>query len=279
MGFVNSGHREEIVRDPQGGVIAVAKSLGTDRLYPKEQEILRIVKANVMDGRGVIIYLRQTGIRDITERLRHLIANAGLPVAVLKTNISSTKREAWIAKQVQSGVKVLLTNMELVKTGLDLIDFPTMIFGEPNYSVYTMQQALRRPLRLTQEKDVRAYYLVYKNTMESAAVSLIMEKMAAAVKVNGDSLEASLMASQAHADDVLSQLGKVLQGTVQVKDLHEIFREKELEATARRAQELERLRLAEPTGTETNSSLPGAALLVPLSQETEFRTGYQTTLF
>lgn len=135
LGYVNSGHREEIVRDPEGDVIATAQGLGEDRLYPKEQELLRLTQANVMEGRGVIIYLRQTGTRDISERLRKLIAHAGLPVAVLKSSIASTKREAWIANQVQSGLKVLITNMQLVQTGLDLIDFPTMIFAEPNYSV------------------------------------------------------------------------------------------------------------------------------------------------
>jgi len=291
LGYVNSGHREEIVRDPQGGVIAVAQGLGDDRLYPKEQEVLRITKENVMQGRGVIIYLRQTGTRDISERLRKLIAHAGLPVAVLKSSISSTKREAWIAKQVQSGLKVLITNMQLVQTGLDLIDFPTMIFAEPNYSTFTMQQALRRPLRLTQQKDVRAHYLVYRNTMESAAVSLIMEKVAAAVKVNGDSLEASLMASQANADDVLSQLGKVLQGTAQVKDLHELFREKEQEAAARRAQESEHLRatasqVAESISVDATDSLK-IGMLSPVPNDSldqvlttsEFTTGYQATLF
>lgn len=257
LGYVNSGHRAEIVRAPDGDVIATAKGLGEDRLYPKEQEMLRLTKANVMEGRGVIIYLRQTGTRDISERLRKLIAHAGLPVAVLKSSIASTKREAWIAKQVQSGLKVLITNMQLVQTGLDLIDFPTMIFAEPNYSTFTMQQALRRPLRLTQQKDVRAYYLVYRNTMESAAVSLIMEKVAAAVKVNGDSLEASLMASQASADDVLSQLSKVLQGTAQVQDLHELFREKEAEAAARRALESERLRATAPETAEMDSVIEG----------------------
>ena len=291
LGYVNSGHREEIVRDPHGDVIAVAKGLGEDRIYPKEEQVLRISQENVMQGRGVIVYLRQTGTRDISERLRKLIAHAGLPVAVLKSSISSTKREAWIAKQVQNGVKVLITNMELVRTGLDLIDFPTMIYAEPNYSAYTMQQALRRPLRLTQVHDVRAYYLVYRNTMESAAVSLIMEKVAAAVKVNGDSLEASLMASQSSADDVLSRLAKVLQGTAQVKDLHELFREKEREAAARRAQESERLRA---TASRVNESAPvpmtdptKMGVLSPTSDDSleqvlktpELTTGHQATLF
>ncbi len=284
LGYCNSGHRQEIVRDPDGQVIAVASSLGEDRLYPKEKELLELAQAAVMQGRGVIVYLRQTGTRDISERLRTLMSNVGLPVAVLKSKISSRKREAWIEQQVRNGVKVLITNMELVKTGLDLIFFPREIFFEVNYSVFTMQQALRRPLRLTQKYDVDAYYLVYRDTMESAAVALIMEKMAAAEKVNGNSLEASLMASQANADDVLSQLGKVLQGTAQVKDLRALFHEKEREANSKRVHEQERNDETEKNHlTEIDSESTTSTQLVPLTvnplDSFERAATYQTTLF
>lgn len=152
-----------------------------------------------------------------------------------------------------------------------------------------MQQALRRPLRLTQKHDVHAYYLVNRNTMESAAVSLIMEKMAAAIKVNGDSLEASLMASQANADDVLSQLGKVLQGTAQVKDLRAFFIEKELEANARRAREAERAHAASssqpaPRADDeellaTPSTLPTLATFGGTLKPVDAASAYQSTLF
>ncbi len=284
LGYCNSGHRQEIVRDPDGQVIAVASALGEERLYPKEKELLELTQAAVMQGRGVIVYLRQTGTRDISERLRKLMTNVGLPVAVLKSKISSRKREVWIEQQVRNGVKVLITNMELVKTGLDLIFFPREIFFKVNYSVFTMQQALRRPLRLTQKYPVDAYYLVYRDTMESAAVALIMEKMAAAEKVNGNSLEASLMASQANADDVLSQLGKVLQGTAQVKDLRALFHEKEREADAKRVHAQNRRHETETNQmreTENESVLPKqlSPLVTNIFNPVAGATTYQTTLF
>ncbi len=289
LGYCNSGHRQEIVRDPDGQVIAVASALGEERLYPKEKELLELTQAALMQGRGVIVYLRQTGTRDISERLRKLMTNVGLPVAVLKSKISSRKREAWIEQQVRNGVKVLITNMELVKTGLDLIHFPTEIFFEPNYSVFTMQQALRRPLRLTQKYDVDAYYFVHRDTMESAAVSLIIEKIAAAEKVNGNSLEASLMASQANADDVLSQLGKVLQGAAQVKDLRALFHEKEYEANLKREQERERGRQElsprpvlgddEAPQSISTSTLPNTETLVAEFKMVDVSNAHQSTLF
>lgn len=147
-----------------------------------------------------------------------------------------------------------------------------------------MQQALRRPLRLTQKSPVDAYYLVYRDTMESAAVALIMEKMAAAEKVNGNSLEASLMASQANGDDVLSQLGKVLQGTAQVKDLRALFHEKEREANSKRVHEQERnYETGKKHLTEIESESTTNTKLVPLAvnplDSFERAATYQTTLF
>lgn len=146
-----------------------------------------------------------------------------------------------------------------------------------------MQQALRRPLRLTQKYDVDAYYFVHRDTMESAAVALIMEKMAAAEKVNGNSLESSLMASQANADDVLSQLGKVLQGTAQVKDLRALFHEKERAVNSKRVHDQERNYQIENHLTEIASESTPNIQFVPLAinplDSFERASTYQTTLF
>lgn len=49
----------------------------------------------------------------------------------------------WILDQVDRGIDVLITNPELVKTGLDLLDFPTIAFLQTGYNVYTLQQAAR----------------------------------------------------------------------------------------------------------------------------------------
>ncbi|MEL7893404.1 DEAD/DEAH box helicase, partial [Pseudomonas aeruginosa] len=38
-----------------------------------------------------------------------------------------------------------------VKTGLDLLDFPTIAFMQTGYKVYTLQQAARRSWRIGQK--------------------------------------------------------------------------------------------------------------------------------
>ena len=55
----------------------------------------------------------------------------------------------------KAGLDVLLVHPRLVQTGLDLIDFPTIVWQEVEYSVYTMRQASRRSWRIGQRRPVR----------------------------------------------------------------------------------------------------------------------------
>ena len=59
--------------------------------------------------------------------------------------------EAWYAKKVKEGVQVVIAHPKLVETGLDLLDFPTILFYESGYSLHTLRQAARRSWRIGQE--------------------------------------------------------------------------------------------------------------------------------
>jgi len=113
---------------------------------PKEQELLDLCTREVRDeGRRVLVYVTFTETRDITPRLQELLSAAGFRVAVLKGTVEPVRREAWIRERVEEGIEVLLVNPELVKTGLDLYDFPTFLFYETGYSIYSLRQAARGP--------------------------------------------------------------------------------------------------------------------------------------
>ena len=49
-----------------------------------------------------------------------------------------------MADTVKEGVDVLVCHSRLVQTGLDLVDFPTIVWFEKDYSVYTMRLVLQR---------------------------------------------------------------------------------------------------------------------------------------
>lgn len=72
--------------------------------------------------------------------------------------MDTARREDRILDQVDGVVDVLITNPELVKTGLDLLDFPTIAFLQTGYNVYTLQQAARRSWRIGQKQPVRVVF-------------------------------------------------------------------------------------------------------------------------
>ena len=85
--------------------------------------------------------------------------NEGIRTAVLRASVDTSKREAWYARQVKDGVQVVICHPKLVETGLDLLDFPTIIFYESGYSLHTLRQASRRSWRIGQRRPVRVKFL------------------------------------------------------------------------------------------------------------------------
>lgn len=118
------------------------------QVMPKERELIDICKAEKAQGRKVLAYTVYTGTRDTTSRLKVLLEQEGLKVSVLRASVEASRREDWIAEQLDRGIDVLLTNPELVKTGLDLLEFPTIVFAQTGFNVYTLQQAARRSWRI-----------------------------------------------------------------------------------------------------------------------------------
>jgi hypothetical protein len=53
----------------------------------------------------------------------------------------------------------VICHPKLVETGLDLLDFPTIIFYESGYSLHTLRQAGRRSWRIGQRRPVRVKFL------------------------------------------------------------------------------------------------------------------------
>ena len=64
---------------------------------------------------------------------------------------------------------MVIAHSKLVETGLDLLDFPTILFYESGYSLRTLRQVSRRSWRIGQERPVRVTFLCYEGTMQMAA--------------------------------------------------------------------------------------------------------------
>ena len=60
--------------------------------------------------------------------MEQFLGRHGFQVAVMKADaVPPERREAWVAKRVEEGADVLVCHPRLVQTGLDLIDFPTIV--------------------------------------------------------------------------------------------------------------------------------------------------------
>ena len=107
-----------------------------------------------------------------------------------KPRISADRREEWLARRVKQGLDVLLVHPRLVQTGLDLVDFPTIVWYEVDYSVYTMRQASRRSWRIGQRLPVQVVYFAYRGTLQAQALALVAKKLQSSLAVEGELAEA-----------------------------------------------------------------------------------------
>jgi len=177
-------------------------------LLPKEKELLAIVKEEKSQGRKVLLYLTFTGNRDTRARLKMVLEAKGYSVGVLPESIEPKKREQWIDQNAHA-FDVLITNPELVKVGLDLIQFPTVVFFQVGYNIFTLRQAARRSWRIGQKQPVKVYYLTYRNTMQETAISLITKKLEIALLVEGD-LPEGLAQYQVEGGSLIEEMAKAL---------------------------------------------------------------------
>jgi hypothetical protein len=83
------------------------------------------------------------------------------------------------------GVQVVISHPKLVETGLDLLDFPTIIFYESGYSLHTLRQASRRSWRIGQRGPVRVKFLCDEGTMQTACLRLMGKKLLVALTMEG----------------------------------------------------------------------------------------------
>ena len=170
-------------------VVARLPSFGEDRIYAKEQALIDLVRAELAENRPCVIYFRQTATRDIQPRIESLLRQH-VPEArtyILKNTVDAERREAVIEREIAKGTNVVLCNPELVKTGLDLIHFPTLIFYELVFNLSTLMQAAARSYRLNQtHTHCKVVYLYAEGTMEQTAVQLMSRKQRAAKLLIGD---------------------------------------------------------------------------------------------
>ena len=182
------------------------------RVSPKEQALIDLCKQQKALGRKTLVYTVYTGVRDTTSRLKLMLEAEGLKTAVLRTSVDAAKREDWVAEQVDRGVDVLVTNPELVKTGLDMLEFPTIAFMQSGYNVYTLQQAARRSWRIGQRQYVEVHFFGYAGSTQMKCLELMAKKIAVSQSTSGDMPDSGLDVLNQSGDSIEVALAKQLIG-------------------------------------------------------------------
>jgi hypothetical protein len=190
-------------------VIAETQDLPEDQLYSKERKLIEEVKKELAEGRRCQVFAVYTQKHDVTARLHRILSNEGIRTAVLRATVDTSKREAWYARQIKEGIQVVISHPKLVETGLDLLDFPTILFYESGYSLHTLRQASRRSWRIGQRRPVRVKFLCYEGTMQTACLRLMGKKLLVALTMEGKFAGEGLQNID-EDDDMLSAMAREL---------------------------------------------------------------------
>jgi Helicase conserved C-terminal domain len=190
-------------------LVTTPTNLSTDFLYAKERTLIADIREELRQGRRCQVYATFTGERDVTLRLETVLRRAGFRVAVLRSSVSTDKREDWYERQLKAGVEVVICHPKLVETGLDLLGFPTLYFYETGYSLHTLRQASRRSWRIGQRFAVRVKFVTYAGTMQETSLRLMGKKMLVALMMEGKFSGEGLQSLDAD-EDLMSAMAREL---------------------------------------------------------------------
>lgn len=175
----------------------------------KEKALVSNVEAEFANGRKCLVFVTYTNL-GTSARVEGILKEnfPNKAIQVLPASVNANKREKWIEDHP---CDVLICNPELVKTGLDLLEFPTIIFYQTTYNVFTLKQASRRSWRIGQENKVKVIFMTYSNTAQRKALSLISQKLSAANSLEGRlSLGNDLAALEEDSSSLQVQLARAI---------------------------------------------------------------------
>jgi len=236
-------------------VIAEPEDLDEGVLYAKERRLVEEIKSSLNRGRKVHVFAVYTRTRDVTRRLERILQREGIRVVVLTSDVKPELREGWYERQSRQGVQVVIAHPKLVSLGLDLLEYPDLIFWETGYSLYTLRQASRRSWRIGQTEEVTVKYFAYAKTAQETCLRLMGRKLLVALAMEGKFSTEGLQAV-GEDDDLLMAMARELvteKGIGETADL--VWREiQQQNATFVHAL---------PPAVETGPQTPPEAVVVP----------------
>lgn len=198
-------HMVSPVIDPEDGSLIYMPEELSDIRREKEEALLDLVKEKIANNEKVLVYYTFVNKTDIGNRLMELFKDNDIKAYEMKSSVAPDKREEWVENHIKKGMQVMVCNPSLVETGLDLLDFTSIVFYQVGYNLFTMRQASRRSWRLSQTKDVKVYFMFYRTSIQEQTMSLMATKLQAAMAIEGKFSEEGLRA-MSNNEDLLTQI-------------------------------------------------------------------------
>lgn len=191
-----------------GELVASAPLLPASTVLPKEKWMLETVKAELDEGRNVMVFGWHLGLLPRLKRLieKHLDVEAPILWA---DKVATGKRQAWIDKEiVKKKRRVMIANPVAIQTGLNnLVHFATNIWHEnPACNPIVYRQANGRIDRIGQTRPTRILFGTYASTLQAQLYELLIAKVAISTATDGLDPESALRASGVVEDEYLTGL-------------------------------------------------------------------------
>lgn len=206
----------------------------------KLSQLFEDIDSELEENRKVLVYVKDVDGANpelgLDIHLYERLVDEGYNVGILRSGGATPfggkfptpeNREKWLRKmQEKNGWDVLITNPSLVKVGLDLYDYPTILFYQYGMSSFEYMQAARRSWRIGQTKDVKVITYAYQNTPQQSYLEMLASKIDAALTIQGKLTEDGLRSLSESTSD-LAQLAKsIMEGDAltDVETVHERFK-------------------------------------------------------
>jgi non-specific serine/threonine protein kinase len=149
----------------------------------KSEELIREITENVGNHKA-LVFSQFLGMLAI---IRSQLEEAGIPYAYFDGSSSATEREAAIQEfQTNEGCRVFLISLKAGGVGLNLTAADYVYLIDPWWNPAVEQQAIDRTHRIGQTKNIFAYRLICKDTIEEKMLILQERKRALAADLVAD---------------------------------------------------------------------------------------------
>jgi hypothetical protein len=222
------------VKNKEGDVVAHAPAFPIEKT-PKDERLIKLIKQAKSRGRKCLVFVEYTGTWGGDIHVAEILkANGIKPLVMKSTTVQASKRLDWIRQQMKrEDYDCLICQPKLVEVGLNLREFPEVIFYQTGYSIYVLRQASRRSYRPGQKQEVVVRYLINRDTAQEKAMTLIASKLESSLVLEGELSDKGLVALSEVGDNMAVELARSLVGDIKLNSLEAQFasyKQAELEA-------------------------------------------------